>query len=167
MTFSHINELIAFAPITESENDGLFIKESVEIIDNHAIRWTFILYDGRDIHFQEEIQHLDCSDKLNSFKHYIKQTLRRSNENINPCAPFVRIKLIGGPCDNQVATVAVNDNGMPPSTYNAVYPATETIWDKNGQPESFATVDDIYIYYLHVTQQSGEPPHFEYRFSQC
>ena len=73
--FTHENELLAMAPLNAEGDDELFTKQNVRLIGKHEVQWDFILHDGKDWHFRQEIFHLLDKGRLREFKEYIRHTL--------------------------------------------------------------------------------------------
>lgn len=78
----------------------------------------------------------------------------------------MEVQLVNGPCEGLWVSVKQDDEGMPPSTYIAELPAVCNDVHVDGIVEPFNIAPDKFIYELHVTVRSGEPPHFEYRFPE-
>lgn len=75
--FSHENELLAMAPLNDDNDHQLFKKQSVHLNGAGYVQWDFILHDGVDWHFAQIATLLSSEDKLNEFKEYIRQYLKR------------------------------------------------------------------------------------------
>ncbi|EBF0275043.1 hypothetical protein DB992_12520 [Salmonella enterica] len=73
--FSHENELLAMAPLNGEEDHKLFKKQSVRLTGDGYVQWDFILHDGQDWHFRQEIFHLRSDDRLREFKQVIRDEL--------------------------------------------------------------------------------------------
>ena len=73
--FSHENELLAMAPLNADGDNQLFKKQRVHLTEGH-VQWDFILPDGTDWHFRQEIFHLRTEFRLREFKQVIRDELR-------------------------------------------------------------------------------------------
>lgn len=78
--FSHENELVAMAPLNESEDATLFAKQNVHLTGSGEVQWDFILHSGRDWHFRQKVFHLRDEARLNEFKYYIREVLKEELE---------------------------------------------------------------------------------------
>jgi hypothetical protein len=74
--FSHENELLASAPLNGEGDHTLFAKQTVHMINPGELQWDFILHDGRDWHFRQEVFHLRDDGRLCEFKDYIRKILK-------------------------------------------------------------------------------------------
>ncbi|MGM0935894.1 MAG: hypothetical protein ACQEWL_04655 [Pseudomonadota bacterium] len=80
MKFANVDELLAHSSLSDESDAKLFVTQSVQVIDNLAIRWNFTIENGKDIHFQESLSYLINSDVLESFKrNHIRKTLAEIN----------------------------------------------------------------------------------------
>ncbi|EOV6093000.1 hypothetical protein ACN98T_004356 [Klebsiella aerogenes] len=77
--FTHVNEVLAFAPLEEGER-SLFSKQNVylignELVENSEIQWDFVLPCGKDWHFRQKVSLLSDESRLSAFKDYIRRIL--------------------------------------------------------------------------------------------
>jgi len=77
--FTHENEVLAMAPLRE-EDESLFSKQIVRLIGNGEIQWDFILPDGKDWHFRQQLLHLSDDARLGAFKNYIRRVLKEQSQ---------------------------------------------------------------------------------------
>lgn len=77
--FSHENEVLAMAPLGE-EDESLFSKQVVSLIGSGEIQWDFILPDGKDWHFRQNIRQLSDDARLGAFKDYIRSVLKDQSQ---------------------------------------------------------------------------------------
>ncbi|HIE5014086.1 hypothetical protein [Enterobacter cloacae] len=73
--FTHENEVLAMAPLGE-EDGSLFSTQIVRLTGNGEIQWDFILSDGKDWHFRQQLLHLSDDARLGAFKDYIRRVLK-------------------------------------------------------------------------------------------
>ena len=72
--FTHENEVLAMAPLS-SEDEKLFLTQSVYLVAGGEIQWDFVLNDGKDHHFRQQLIHLLNDAQLSSFKRYMRNVL--------------------------------------------------------------------------------------------
>lgn len=72
--FTHENEVLAMAPLS-GEDKKLFLTQSVYLVAGGEIQWDFVLNDGKDHHFRQQLHHLLNDVQLSSFKYYIRNVL--------------------------------------------------------------------------------------------
>ncbi|EOH6333362.1 hypothetical protein ACMA1L_003393 [Citrobacter koseri] len=77
--FTHENEVLAMAPLG-GEDESLFSKQNVRLVGNSEIQWDFILPDGKDWHFRQQLPHLSDEAKLGAFKDYIRSVLKEQSK---------------------------------------------------------------------------------------
>lgn len=75
--FSHINELLAMAPLNADGDRHLFKSQRVELNGRGLVQWDFILHDGADWHFTQNVPMLSSEEKLKEFKEFIRDELRQ------------------------------------------------------------------------------------------
>lgn len=75
--FSHKNELLLMAPLNKDGDHQLFKTQRVHLTESWSVQWDFILHDGIDLHFAENVSMLSSEEKLKAFKEYIRQHLKR------------------------------------------------------------------------------------------
>ena len=83
MEFTNLKELVPHLSLSKDDDNRLFATQRIEIIEvtesYTQVRWKFILENGMDINFQENIRHITNSDLLENIKNYIRQTLAEEN----------------------------------------------------------------------------------------
>lgn len=75
--FTHINELLAMAPLNADDDRNLFKSQQVQLNGQGLVQWDFILHDGVDWHFTQNVPMLSSEEQLKAFKEYIRQHLKR------------------------------------------------------------------------------------------
>lgn len=75
--FTHINELLAMAPLNADDDRILFKSQLVDLNGRGLVQWDFILHDGTDWHFTQDAPMLSSEEQLKAFKEYIRQHLKR------------------------------------------------------------------------------------------
>ncbi|MCM7687629.1 hypothetical protein M8S61_08235 [Enterobacter asburiae] len=75
--FSHVNELLAMAPLNADGDRQLFKSQQVQLNVQGLVQWDFILHDGADWHFTQNAPMLSSEEQLKAFKEYIRQHLKR------------------------------------------------------------------------------------------
>lgn len=75
--FSHVNELLAMAPLNADGDRHLFKSQLVQLNEQGLVQWDFILNDDADWHFTQNVPMLSSEEKLKAFKECIRQKLKR------------------------------------------------------------------------------------------
>lgn len=83
MGFTNLKELMPHLSLNKDDDNRLFASQRVEIIEvtesDTKVRWKFILENGMDINFQENIRDITNSELLENIKNYIRKTLTEEN----------------------------------------------------------------------------------------
>lgn len=75
--FSHVNELLAMAPLNADGDRQLFKSQQVQLNAQGLVQWDFILHDGADWHFTQNVPMLRSEERIKAFKEYIRRHLER------------------------------------------------------------------------------------------
>lgn len=85
MGFTNLKELVPHLRLNKDDDNRLFATQRVEIIEvtesDTKVRWMFVLENGMDINFQENIKDITNSGLLENIKNYIRKTLTEENRN--------------------------------------------------------------------------------------
>ncbi|HEQ1858139.1 TPA: hypothetical protein VEO38_001669 [Providencia alcalifaciens] len=85
MGFTNLKELVQHLSLNKDDDNRLFATQRVEIIEvtesDTKVRWMFVLENGMDINFQENIKDITKSGLLENIKNYIRKTLTEENRN--------------------------------------------------------------------------------------
>lgn len=75
--FTHINELLAMAPLNADDDSNIFKSQRVKLNGQGLIQWDFILHDGYDWHVTQDAPMICSEEKLKEFKECIRQHLKK------------------------------------------------------------------------------------------
>lgn len=75
--FTHINELLAMAPLNADGDRHLFKSQQIQLNGQGLVQWDFILHDGTDWHVNHEAPMICSEEKLKAFKESIRRHLKR------------------------------------------------------------------------------------------
>lgn len=85
MGFTNLKELVQHLSLNKDDDNRLFATQRVEIIEvtesDTKVRWMFVLENGMDINFHENIKDITKSGLLENIKNYIRKTLTEENRN--------------------------------------------------------------------------------------